>query len=57
MGALNGFDAEVEDAGFGVGANCGVARVGKGTGLAIAETGDVVFIATEILFLGCSEDF
>ena len=35
MGAFDGFYVEVEGAGFGVGADSGVAGVGEGAGLSV----------------------
>lgn len=54
MGALDGFHVEIEGAGCSIGANRGIARVGKGAGLAVAEAGDVVFVAAKILLFGGS---
>lgn len=48
MGALDGLDVEVEAAGGGVGADGGIAGVGEGAGLAVAEARHVVFIAAEV---------
>ena len=53
--ALDGLDVEVEDAGFGVGAHGGIAGVGEGAGLPVAEAGDVVLVAAEGFFFCCSE--
>lgn len=50
MCALDRLHVEVENAIFG--ADGSVARVGKRAGLAIAETGDIVLIAAEVLTLG-----
>lgn len=55
MRAFDGFHVEVEDPGFGRGADGGVAGVGEGAGLSIAEACDVVFIAAEIFVFGRSE--
>jgi hypothetical protein len=52
MGALDGFDVEVETTGCGVRADSGIARVRKRARLFAAETGDVVLVATEGLVLG-----
>ena len=54
MRSLDGFHVEVQRAGFGVGADGGIARVGKGARLTIAEPGDVVFIAAKVLLFGSS---
>ena len=51
---FDGFHVEVYCAGFGVAADGGIAGVGEGAGLAVAETGDVVFIAAEVLLFGGS---
>lgn len=51
MCAFNGFHIEVEDASFGGGADSGIAGVCERTGLAIAETSDIVFVAAECLLL------
>ena len=51
---FDGLHVEVDGARFGVAADGGVAGVGEGAGLAVAEAGDVVFIAAEILLFGCS---
>lgn len=47
MGALDGFGAEVEAAGGGVGAHGRVAGVCERAGLPVAEAGDVVFTGRE----------
>ena len=52
MAPFDGFDTEVEDAGGGIGADGGVAAVGEGAGLAVAEAGDVVFVAAEVAGAG-----
>lgn len=52
--ALDGFHVEVDGAGFRVAADGGIAGVGEGAGLAVAESGDVVFVAAEVLLFGCS---
>lgn len=49
MCALDGLNVEVQGAGFRVGANGGVARVGEGAGLPIAEASDIVFVSAECL--------
>jgi hypothetical protein len=49
MCSLNGLHVQVEGSGAGVCANGGIARVGQRAGLAVAEAGDVVFIAAEVL--------
>lgn len=54
MGALDDFHVEVEDAGVGGGTDGGVTGVREGAGLAVAEAGDVVFVAAEVLFFRCS---
>lgn len=52
VGPLGGLHVEIETAiAF---ANGGVFAVGEGTGLAVAESGDVEFVAAEGLFLGSS---
>ena len=51
---LDGFHVEVDGAGFGIAADGGIAGVGEGAGLAIAEAGDVVFVSAEVLLFGCS---
>lgn len=51
---LDGFHVEVDGAGFGIAADGGIAGVGEGAGLAVAETSDVVLIAAEVLLFGCS---
>ena len=47
MRALDGLDVEVQPAGGGILADRGIAGVGEGAGLAVAEAGDVVFVAAE----------
>ena len=53
MCTLDGLDVEVEDTGVGR-ADGGILGVGEGAGLAVAEAGDVVFVAAEVLGFGCS---
>lgn len=56
MCALDGFHVEVKCSRVGVRANSGISRVCKRARLAVAETGDIVFIATEVLlFCGPGE--
>ena len=54
MGTLDGFGVEIESAGCRRGADCGIAGGGEGTGLPVAEAGDVVFVTAEVLRFGCS---
>lgn len=54
MCSLDCFHVEVEGAGNWVSADGGIARICKGTGLPVAEAGDVVFISAEVLALGGS---
>lgn len=54
MLAFDGLHVEVDGAGFGIAANGGIAGVGEGAGLAVAEAGDVVFVAAEVLLFGRS---
>lgn len=53
MRSLDSAHVEIQSAGGGVSANRGIAGVGEGTGLPIAEAGDVVLIAAKVL-LFCS---
>ena len=55
MRPLDGFHAQVEHAGGRRGADGGVAAVGEGAGLPVAETGHVVGVAAEALIFGCFE--
>lgn len=50
--ALDGLHVEIEGSGVWVGADGGIAGVGEGAGLPVAEASDVVLIATEVLLLG-----
>ena len=53
MRTLDGLHVQVEGPRARVCADGGIARVGKRTGLSIAETGDIVFVAAEgLLFRG-----
>lgn len=45
--ALDGLDVEVKGACFGRGADGGIAAVGEGAGLTVAEAGHVMFVAAE----------
>lgn len=54
MGALDRFHVEVECASGGVAADGGIAGIGEGAGLAVAEACDIVFVAAEVLEFGCS---
>ena len=54
MLSLDGFHVEVDGTGFGIAADGGIAGVGERAGLAVAEAGDVVFVAAEVLLFGCS---
>ena len=40
-----------------MGTNGGIAGVGEGAGLPVAETGDIIFVPAEVLFLGGSRNF
>ena len=51
---LDGFHVEVDGAGFGIAAEGGIAGVGEGAGLAVAEAGDVILVSAEVLLFGCS---
>lgn len=51
---LDGLHVEVDGTSFGIAADGGIAGVGEGAGLAIAEASDVVFIAAEVLLFRCS---
>jgi len=53
--ALDYLGVEIEGPGFGGGTDGGVAGVGQGAGLAVAEAGYVVFVSAEVLVLGRSE--
>ena len=53
---LDGLHVEVDGPRFGIAADGRIAGVGEGAGLAVAETCDVVFVAAEVLLLGCSVD-
>lgn len=55
MGALDGLHVEVDGA-VGGGADGGVTGVGEGAGLPVAETGDIVFVAAEVLLFCGSAD-
>lgn len=46
---LDGFHVEVDGAGFGVAADGGIAGVGEGAGLTVAEACHVVFVAAKVL--------
>ena len=52
MCALDGLHVEIEGSGVWIGADGGIAGVGEGAGLPVAEASDVVLIATEVLLLG-----
>lgn len=54
MRALDGLHVEVEGTGFGVCTDGGVSGVCERAGLAVAETSDIVFVATEVLLFGSS---
>ena len=49
MRPLNHFHVEVESAGLGVWTDGGVAAVGEGAGLPVAEAGDIVLVSAEVL--------
>ena len=51
MRTLGGLDEQTQCAGLGVGTDGGVARVGERAGLAVAEAGEVIFVAAEGLLL------
>ena len=54
MGALDGFQVEVENPSCWVGPHGGIAGVGERAGLAIAEASDIVGVAAEVLLFSCS---
>jgi hypothetical protein len=56
MGSLDCLEVEVESASLGIRTNCSVTGVCKRTGLAIAESSDVIFVATEGLSLGVKSE-
>ena len=51
---LDGLHVEVDGTSFRIAADGGIAGVGKGAGLAVAEASNIVFIAAEVLLFGCS---
>ena len=51
---LNGLHVEVDGTSFGIATDGGIAGVGEGAGLAVAEAGNIIFIAAEVLLFGCS---
>jgi len=53
--ALDGLHVEVEGTGFGVCTDGGISGVCERAGLAVAETSDIVFVATEVLLFGSFE--
>lgn len=57
MVALGGFEVQVESAGGWVGTDGCVAGVGERTGLACAETCEVVFVSAECLSLVGEREF
>ena len=54
MCPLDGLHVEVQHTSLRVGTDGGVAGVGEGAGLAVAEAGDIVFVSAEVLLLGGS---
>ena len=52
MGSLDCLEVEVEGASLGIRANCSVTRICERTRLTVAESSDVIFVATEGLSLG-----
>ena len=54
MLSLDGLHVEIYGTAFGIAADGGIAGVGEGAGLAVAEAGDIVFVAAEVLLLGRS---
>ena len=50
MGSLDGLHVQVDDAVFFL--DLGVLGVGERTGLAVAEAGQIVFVAAKVLSLG-----
>jgi hypothetical protein len=56
MGSLDCLEVEVEGASLGIRTNCSVTGVCKRTGLAIAKSSDVIFVATEGLSLGVESE-
>lgn len=51
MGALDGFRVEIEDPSFRRGSDGSVLRIREGTGVAVAETSDIILVPAESLFL------
>lgn len=51
---LDGLHVEVDGARFGIAADGGIAGVGEGAGLAVAEASDVVLVPAEVLLFGGS---
>jgi hypothetical protein len=56
MRALDRLHVEVSGARSWMCADSGIAGVCEGAGLSVAEAGDIVFVATEVLFL-CGSEF
>lgn len=51
---LDGLHVEVDGARFGIAADGGIAGVGEGAGLTVAEASDVVLVPAEVLLFGGS---
>jgi hypothetical protein len=55
MGPFNGFHVQVHGACFRVRSNSSISRIRQWAALSVAQSGDVVFVATKVLAFGGSK--